>query len=221
MIHRLSFVITIVASLAVAGCVAPVVDTSKVTYVKPGFGPVELSAGGLAILPVTAGSNVEGYRRPFGAALNHTADSLSRGEIDILPWEKTMDQLNQHDLAGRYQDALIRYKQTAIIDKKLVQEMAKALGLRYFLFVELMPFEQDAQLRPNALTGGVYTQESLGVQAIGQVWDAVEGDVVWEGVGGAKTTSSELTYIEDRSVEAYSGMAANGLMSQVFGRADK
>jgi len=206
----------LLAFFLLVSCVAKMQDVSTVTYAKVGFDRESLKTSGVAILPISAGEGIEGYRRPFGDAVNISLGTLG-GEISCLKWQETIDLLNQHDLASRYQEAIIRYKDTSIIDKNLIIDMGRSLGVRYFLFIELQPFQNDSQLKPSLLSDGFYTQETKGVQAIGQLWDSEDGDVVWEGIGGAKAQSGELSYIKTHNPEEYSKMAADGLVRQLLG----
>lgn len=142
----------------------------------------------VALLPVIAGEDLEGYKRPFGEALN---DAL--GEYvepgSFITWEATMDSLNAHGVVEQYQSAITGYRQTGIINRSVLQQMAAATGTRYFLYVHLDPPRSGADI--------------AGVDALGRVWDA-EGDVVWEGVG-----SSTFTGTLGRDAAELSALSAN------------
>ena len=89
---------------------------------------------------------------------------------------------------------------------------------RYLLVVTLNPPTSNSRQKYSALTGSVYTVQNFGVDAYGQVWDAVEGDIVWEGVGAARATSSEFTYVKDQSIDTYSALTARALVAAIVGR---
>jgi len=205
----------LISLFVLSSCVAPILNISKTTYVKNDFSLSATENECLAILPVVEGAGIEGYRRPFGDALNNAMETLGKG-IRFIKWQDTLNILNENNLASRYQDALIRYKDTAIIDKNLIQDMGVALSAKYFLFVQLRPLENTHELRQSVLVRGVYTQETFGVSGFGQIWDAKEGDVVWEGVGGVMAQSDELSYIGDRNPETYSTKAAYALIKKIL-----
>lgn len=212
---------TWVTVLALAGCVVQPKSQGLSTYVAPDFNRAQVQAGGIALLPVVAGVGVEGYRRPFGDAMNVAAGNiLSNGKF--LTWQETMQRLNEADLIESYQQAIASYTATSIIPKRLIQAMADATGVEYFLYVSLnSPVSETHQRRSSWGGGNTSIETRIGVSASGQLW-ASRGDIVWEGLGSsevhASTDAFQLVSDADRSLESHSLRAATALINAVVGQ---
>lgn len=189
-------------------CAAVIYDKSSVQYIKDDFSSDDLYNGGLAILPVVSGQGQEGYRRPFGEALNRGINTMLP-RLHFLPWQQTMNILNQHGLVEDYQKAILSYRETAILDKNLILKIGEALDLRYLLFVSLEEFHKTSQTDYNILVG-FHTTKTARINGFAQIWDCTNGDIVWEGIGLAESKGGDLTYEKDYT--EYAKIAANGLV---------
>ena len=199
------------------GCAASIQDLSKVQYIKEGFNSNLLTKYGFSLLPIVAGQGQEGYRRPFGDAINETMGK-SFPNVKFIQWQETMNILNDNSLTKEYEDLILTYRSTAIIDKKLMQDIGQALNTRFLLFVSLEDFTKSQTTSYNFLLGW-NTSKTATVNGFAQVWDCVEGDVVWEGYGTAYSKGGELTYEKD--YEEYSNVAAKGLIYKLFNLENK
>jgi hypothetical protein len=175
-------------------CVAPLLNFSKSQYISKDFDSATFFEGGLALLPVTAGYEQEGLRRPVGERLAYCVKGYYP-ELRFLSSEESLSRLNDSNMAKAYSDMLNAYSNTAIIDKLVLNEMGKVLKVRYALQARLLKQDSTSSLQAGILTRGVYVATNNSVLIFGQVWDMIKGDVVWEGVGNASVQSSELTYI--------------------------
>lgn len=182
----------------------------KVTYLAPTFTKSALESKGLALLPIVAGSGVEGYRRPFGEAMNAVADSTIS---NFMPWNTTLDKLNSASLVNDYNTAIQAYQETGIIDRSILKKMSEATGKNYFFFVKLAPPTSDRRLTYSAFSG-ISTIETKSVSAFGLIWSASEGDVVWEGTANADVTTGEFTYTKDTDMDR-AMLVARALMSSL------
>lgn len=209
------YALPLLAFIILAGCAAPVRTSSNVQYHADTFSRSDLSEGGLALLPIAAGEGQEGYRRPFGDALNHSLDSLG-GATPFQTWQTTVDAFNDADLAVSYQNALSTYQTTSMIDRGLLGSMSEATGTRYFLYVRLGDFEQNSRLAYSGLSGRARTQKDVGTTAFAQVWDSESGDVVWEASGSAVASSGEFTYVSEDDPNKYSAAVATSIATQLF-----
>ena len=95
------------------------------------------------------------------------------------------------------QQAIAIYRETSIHPSDIILEIGRAVKSRYLLVDTLNPPTSNSRQKYSVLTGSVYTEQNVGVDAHGQVSDAVDGDVVRKGVGAASATSSEFTYVKD------------------------
>lgn len=217
--HRLEplFVIATVIAVGLA-CAATAHQSGEVTYQKEGFSVRSLQSEGLAVLPVVAGEGVEGYRRPFGEAIN---DEIARYAADnsFSPWQRTMDAINSENLTTAYNDAIVSYRETAIIDRTLVQELGAATGQRYLLFVQLDPPTTETSVQRGVFASGYHELERIGVSAFAQVWDTETGDIVWEGIGKAgisEATEMSTIKAEERDPRIYSRRVAEELIKRLY-----
>ena len=202
-----------------SGCAATMQAGADTQYAADFFDGNALASGGLALLPVTAGQGQEAYRRPFGAALNATMDSVGRGYgINVTPWNRTMQAINDAGLTARYNDALRAYRETSIIDATLVREISERTGRRYLLFTILGDFVEGQTVRRSAISGDATAYDAMGTSAFAQVWDAQSGDVVWEGKAAARTDAAEFRYIKDDDPASFSRAVAKVLADEIMGR---
>lgn len=207
----------VVFAFLLAGCAASVQTTNEESYRQSSFTEESLKEEGLAVLPIVSEEGVEGYRRPFGRAVNGATERLL-GTENALGWQATMDRLNSEGLATDYNEAIAAYQRTSVIDQSLTEKMREACNRRYFLYIRLSsPKSQTRQAESEINEGGTYQQKFIGVGAIGQIWDARTGDVVWEGTGKSSVArKAEMTYIKDKDIETYSQNAAQALVRGIF-----
>ena len=213
---RTATLLTIIVLLS--GCSATAFQSADVSYVDETFTYESIQSGGIAILPVVAGQGVEGYRRPFGDAINEYIGEHGYG-IDFLAWQETMERINDAGIASAYTSAIATYRETSILDRSLIQEIGRATSLRYLLFAQLdAPTDESVRGR-GALASGYYDYQTIGASAFAQVWDAATGDVVWEASGRAGVRElSEFDIIkdEDRDPNTHSRRVANEIVSALF-----
>jgi len=210
MLKKLLF-LTVLMSMLYSCAVSSKVSTAE-TYRAADFSPAKMEEAGMAILPVTAGADLEGYRRPFGDELNRVAASTFEG---VVPWDRTMNLLNEKGLVKEYQEAVQAYNETAILDKSITRQMADALGVRYLLYVRLAPPESSSDMRYDYVSGGAYQQQTKAVFAYAKVWDA-QGDIVWEGSSEARAVSGAYSYINE-SIQEQCEKTANALVKRLAG----
>lgn len=183
---------------SVSACNVTSKVASNVTYKAPTLTADALENGGLALLPVVAGSGVEGYRRPFGEAINQTATNQL---TNYLSWNDTLELFNNAGIVSDYNRAINSYRETGIIDREVLRMMHEATDMNYFLFIQLMPPTSDRNFRRSAWTGDITTEETKSVSAFGLIWSYVDGDVVWEGSATAAVTTGEMTYTRETDME--------------------
>ncbi len=212
--YYLSLFFLLLTSTFLMSCAASIQDLSKVQYEKEGFTPDTLIHYGIALLPVVAGQGQEGYRRPFGDAIN-TNIKNNLANIDYIPWQQTMDLINKYSLTQEYNDIIVQYQTTAIIDKNLMNDLGAALNVRYLLFVSLEDFSKSESTSYNLFLGW-NTKKTAIVNGFAQLWDCSLGDVAWEGYGTAYSEGGSLSYEKD--YQEYSNVAARGLVSRLFHR---
>lgn len=203
---------SILAAL-LAACAAKPQIRGHSSYASSKFNRATIETHHLALLPIVAGAGVEGYRRPFGDAINQTAAELLP-EGSFLAWQETMDLLNDAGLVESYQEAISAYASTSIVPRRLIQRMSDATGAKYFMYVSLNPPISHTQQRLSVWGSGLATETHVGVSANGLVW-AASGDVVWEGSGTSEISASSDAFQtvpdQERDLAVHSRRAANAL----------
>jgi len=193
----LTLFFSILASiLLVTSCAVTSMVQKNVTYVSPNLTLSSLNNMGLALLPIVAGSGVEGYRRPFGEAMNIVGDSIL---TNFMPWNVTLDKINNANLVAEYNNAIQAYQETGIIDRTILQKLSDATGTNYFFFVKLSPPTSKTKLTYGF--SGLTTTETKSVSAFGLIWSASDGDVVWEGNSSANVTTGDYTYTKETDMD--------------------
>lgn len=206
-------VLFLLAPAVGAGCAAPIQSLTKTQYVNPAFSSDQLNAGGLALLPITAGHGQEGYRRPLGECFN---DSLQRAipHGEVLTWQAAMDSLNRHDLVAHYQDMIETYQKTSILNRTEVTKLRTALGVRYALYCSLQDFSRTTHTSYGLFTGPS-TTKTANVAVHCLVLDLVSGDIMQEIIGQATSRAGELMYTSP--YEEFAASIARSVLSQLPG----
>src|SRR5690349_1477920 len=177
--------VLVVLCVAVAGCAAPINTTTSVTYLAP----VPPVVDSVAILPVSSGEGLEGFRRLISDSL-YAVLGRERREIVVLPADTTLNRINAAHLTDRYAQAIRDYLQTSVLDKATIDSMGRAVGVKYFLYTRAA-YATAKSVSGNFLTG-YSTRSDQGLQLFVHVWDARRGDVVWEAVSDAEVSAGEL-----------------------------
>src|SRR5699024_8063420 len=114
------FCFIILLPVLIVSCAVSSKVRKNVSYISITFSKYELESGGLALIPNVAGSGVEGYRKPFGVAM----DSVGVATLDnFMKWRKTLDKINKAGLVEEYSNAIQSYQETGIINRNILQEM--------------------------------------------------------------------------------------------------
>jgi hypothetical protein len=139
-----------------------------------------LQAGGLAILTPTAASGHEEDRQTV-AMIFATALAEQRPDLSAIPMATALSAINAAGLADTYAHMYLAYKDTGLFDAALVHRIGQAIGARYLVQLKLASFDQSGG-------GGMFSfmglslghQQTATVRLFAQLWDSVEGRIVWE-----------------------------------------
>jgi hypothetical protein len=177
------------------------------------FSAQQLNAGGLALLPITAGQGQEGYRRPLGDFLNQDLQSaVPNGKV--LKWQETMDLLNLKSKVTSYESMILAYRQTSILNRDKVKELFDALEVRYAIYCALQDYSESRETGYSPFTG-ISTTKTANVAAHCLVIDLQTGDVMQEIIGQATSVAGELMHNE--AYEEFAKVMANSMLAQLPG----
>ncbi len=189
------FVLAVV--LVVSGCMAKINTSVNQTYV-----PQEgLVVEGVALLPVTAGAGLEGFRRAVGDTVSAHITTAFPG-TGLVPPQESLGLLNDAGLADAYARLVTTYQTTGILDKEALASMSRALGVRYLMHCELS-YAQDQSWEPG-LVSNVMTTEQVSMML--RIWDSEKADVVWEAHAQGSQKSGDIVKARPFE-EVYSAMA--------------
>jgi hypothetical protein len=140
-----------------------------------------LQAGGLAILTPTADSAHEADRETVAAAFTKTLTEL-RPELAPVPLTRTLSAINAAGLADAYGRMYANYKETGLFDAALLRKIGPAVGARYLVQLKLGTYDKSSG------SGGLFSFMGVGLlhQQTGdvrislEIWDSVDGTMVWE-----------------------------------------
>jgi hypothetical protein len=172
------------------GCSVVPTNLSQQLYVSPAFTLAAVKQERVALLPVTAGVSYEGVRRN---AATHLSQALAQkyGQQVVKNSQESMECIQNHNLIDAYARLINNYQDTAILEKKTLREVGKAIGVRYLLYSQLQRHHKKSGyvLPDNPLSYKVVKD----VRVYTQVWDVQSGEVVWEGEGIATHTEDLFT----------------------------
>lgn len=140
----------------------------------------DLRAGGLAILTPTAAGGHEEDRQTVALIFAATL-AEQRPELPVIPMAKALSAINGAGLADTYARMYVAYKDTGLFEGQLVRQIGRAVGARYLVQLKLASFGQEG-------TGGVFSfmglslgrEQTATVRLFVQIWDSVDGKIVWE-----------------------------------------
>ena len=178
------FAVLPLAFLASA-CAATIYTSTDVTYLAPTRPAVD----SLAILPVSSGEGLEGFRRLISDSL-FTILGRARRDIALLPAESTLTRINRAGLTAQYAAAIRDYQQTSVLTRATLDSMSRQIGARYLLYTRAA-YAEGRSVSGNFLTGYSARRDQQ-LQLFMHVWDGRQGDVVWEAVATGKVSAGEL-----------------------------
>jgi hypothetical protein len=172
-------------ALLTAGCAATIHTATSVTYAAPTAGSVD----SIAILPVSSGEGLEGFRRMISDSL-FTILGRERREIALLPADSTLARINRAGLTAQYATAIRDYQQTSVLNRATIDTMSREAGARYLLYTRAA-YDEGRSVSGNFLTG-YSSRRDQDLQLHLHVWDGRRGDVVWEALATGKVSAGEF-----------------------------
>lgn len=185
-------IVVTLALLALAGC-GGMQKYSAPEHQTLRLSGADLAAGGLAFLTP---STVTGQEEDKQALAYVFANTLrrERKEIRVLALPETISAVNRAGLADVYRAMYHDYRDTAVLDGKVMRQIAKAAGVRYLAQLKLATMQQGARGRFSLLGLQLLQTHYANMRVFFQVWDSQDGTIAWEGI-------NELTFANDTARE--------------------
>lgn len=167
------------------GCAASIYTSANVTYLAPATPVVD----SLAILPVSSGEGLEGFRRMISDSL-FAMLGRDRREIVLLPADTTLARINRAGLTAEYAAAIRDYQQTSVLTRATIDSMSRQVGARYLLYTRAA-YEEGRSIAGNFLSGYSSRRDQNLLLHL-HVWDGRKGDIVWEAVAIGEVSAGEF-----------------------------
>ena len=192
--------------IVASACVAGMRSTIETSYSNP-----DMTLQGIAILPVTAGEGLEGFRRHMASLLENQI-AAQHPDVKVITSAECLRRINDLGLANEYSDMLETYGRTGILDRETLGELADAVGAQHMLQAQFS-YEAADFVEVGAIGGGLNREERQELYVFGQLWDGTEGDVVWEVAGSVRSRTGEFTFARD--VEDILAQAITDLVAEL------
>ncbi|HYD57737.1 MAG TPA: hypothetical protein VEB41_12575 [Burkholderiales bacterium] len=181
------------AVVAVSGCEGTLQKYSAPEHQVLRLEAQDLREGGLAFLTP---STVTGQEEDKQTLAYVFANALKRGRKDlrVLGLPDTISAVNRAGLADEYRSMYHDYRDTAVLDGKVMRQIAKVTGVRYLAQLKLANMQQGARGRFSLFGLSLMQTQYANMRVFLQVWDSRDGAIAWEGI-------DELTFAIDTSRE--------------------
>lgn len=181
------------AVLLLSGCETAVNKYSMPEHQTLRLSGKDLSEGGLAFLTPSTVTGQEEDKQSLAHAFAGTV-RRERQDIPVFGLPDTISAVNRAGLAKAYQSMYHDYRDTAILDGKVMGEIARATGARYLGQLKLAHMQQASRGRFSLFGFAVLQTQFANMRVFLQIWDSRDGTIVWEGI-------NELTFAKDTSRE--------------------
>ena len=195
---------TFALGLLLSGCTATMNTIAEEHFRDRSFSIHSVDDYGIALLPVT-GSN-QTFNSVVAVAAN---DVLQSYEFEnYASYRQVSNDLNNRKLVREYQEMINNYHSSGIIDNSQLKKISEAIGTRYFLKIQIGSLSSATDTESD-LDGDVYTTKEKNLRIYGLLWDASNGNVVWEGASTAAAEESEFTKIRQMDTQFYQAATAD------------
>lgn len=185
---------------------------TETRFVHEAFTSDALQAGGMALLPITAGWKTEPFRIQTAEAMNAQLLQAVPGG-STLSCEATLDSLNAHELVEPLQEALAGYRETSMFDRRRIQALREALGVRYALYCELQ--DVATAFKPAGFIASAKDIADLTAHCL--VLDLQSGEVVQDIFGHARSRADKA--VGEIPYQEYVETLVTSILAQLPGSA--
>lgn len=194
----------ILTGLLFTSCTATMHTTSEEQFRDHSFDTASINSEGITLLPIV------GTNQVFSSVVSSAADSVFRANEfnNYADNRQVSNNLNNKNLVSVYQEMIKNYNNSGMIDRSPLKQIGEATGTRYLFKIQIGNLNREADTRSSGFDSPVQTMERKNVRLYGLLWDASNGNVVWEGVSTAKASEGEFTRIRQEDKEFYQAATA-------------
>jgi hypothetical protein len=189
-----SIAAALLAGLLLSGCESTLQKYSSPEHQTLRLSGKDLSEGGLAFLTPSTVTGQEEDKQALAYVFANTL-KRERKDIRVLALPETISAVNRAGLAEAYRSMYHDYRDTAVLDGKVMARIAHAAGVRYLAQLKLSTMQQGARGRFSLLGLSLLQTQYANMRVFLQVWDSEDGTIAWEGIDEitlAKDTQREL-----------------------------
>lgn len=129
---------------------------------------------------ILTATGVENYRLVIGDSLAKALKELEP-QVALIDPDQTLSIINRADLSENYTQMLRDYQTSGILRKGILNQVGRALGVRYLILPNLLEYRRDTSTRISVLGVRFVQTRSSTLRVFAQIWDGETGDIVWEG----------------------------------------
>lgn len=180
-------------ALVLAGCESTLQRYSAPEHQTLRLTAQDLREGGLAFLTPSTVTGQEEDKQTLAYVFANTIKA-QRKDIRVLGLPETISAVNRAGLANEYRSMYHDYRDTAVLDGRIMGQIAQATGVRYLAQLKLANMQQGARGRFSFLGLSLLQTQYANMRVFLQVWDSRDGTIAWEGI-------NELTFARDTGRE--------------------
>lgn len=191
-IKRIFFFLLI--CVCVSSCASgPLLQASfdgRESYRSPDFKSI---SGGTVLGILTAAGkdgNLE-YVKLLGEFVEE-AVKKNRPDLKVIPYWQSLSAINAQGYTAEYAGMVTDYASTGILDKKILNKLAAALKVRYFIQPRLVKFDQRQSTRFSLFGLTLFKTHESQIKIYIEIWDARGGELVWIGVADTNMANEQF-----------------------------
>jgi hypothetical protein len=119
--------------------------------------------------------------KPALALAFSKALGTQRPNVRIVPLNETLTSVNRAGLFEAYRRMMTEYRDSGLLDRAALAQVAKATGARYIALLNLAGFQQVYHDRLGIFGLRVLQTKEANIRLTLQIWNSVDGSVAWEG----------------------------------------
>ena len=173
-----SFAVAVLSSLMLGGCFsAQIYPTLEHRGISLQQG--DLEAYGIGFITPSAATGQEEERQAVALVFADVMQKERKG-VRVVPLAQTLGAINKAGLADAYSRMYNDYRDTGLLKRDLLHQVASVIGVRYIAQIEVQSFGQTSKERFGMFGFRIVETKTAGVRLFFQLWDSMDGTVAWE-----------------------------------------
>lgn len=179
-------IVWIGSAVLLGGCAGHVYEWQAQTRSLPLSSPMSpqvLHQEPIAVLETMTSLPERGMRQGFSSALDRALSESVPQPVTVMPSRHVVSQLNAAGLAADYEELVVAYERSGVLDRARLQRIGAACRVNYVFQPVYSTFSQETVNR-FSLFGWRLLQTRITVLRLGlELWDVRTGSLVWASSG--------------------------------------